>query len=463
MRVGYSVRDITPLPGLTLSGFAARRNQPSKGVDDPIEIHALALEADGVAVLLLVFDLLALGADLTARIRQSVCLALSDLTPPPAILVVCTHNHSAPATIRLIGCGIEDGGYHETLVAKSRQAAVDAFRSLRHASMRYSVTTIPGISYNRRRLLADGRVVMGLNPELPLVKSGPVWERFVMARFDALDGRRIAGLMNWAAHPCVVCTANISADYPGELRRLASQALGLPFMFIQGPGANINLPLGQMNRSEMLNSVERLMPRILQARWEDSPGQPRLAHRESRIRLLYSTRPSLQELQTIVDGMTAIITTGQAPKATLRTLANILNVERGAQPDPVMMRYIAQCVAEWGRETMERLTTAPDGIDVRLDVCRIGPLWFTFVAAEVFSETAFALQNCFPDELVNMIGYASPLVGYLPPDESLGEGGYEVEHAYRFYGHPASFAPGSEPSVRAELARMIGSIKEAGQ
>jgi len=53
MRVGYAVSDITPEPGITLCGFAARRNKPSTGVDDPLVVQAIAVEHGGQTVLLL--------------------------------------------------------------------------------------------------------------------------------------------------------------------------------------------------------------------------------------------------------------------------------------------------------------------------------------------------------------------------------------------------------------------------
>jgi hypothetical protein len=108
MRAGHSQRDISPAPGVTLSGFAARCNRPSEGIDDPIFVHALAVEDNGEGALLLAFDLLALGEEITAELA----LALEDLRSGQHLkpILCCTHTHSAPAAIELIGCGIPDRG-----------------------------------------------------------------------------------------------------------------------------------------------------------------------------------------------------------------------------------------------------------------------------------------------------------------------------------------------------------------
>ena len=105
MNVGFATRDITPAPGLTLSGFAARRNQPSEGIDDPLSVFALAIDDR----LLLVFDLLGLGPELLEEIQAELDAQLPEV-PRENRILCCTHTHSAPATITLLGCGITNYG-----------------------------------------------------------------------------------------------------------------------------------------------------------------------------------------------------------------------------------------------------------------------------------------------------------------------------------------------------------------
>ena len=77
------------------------------------------------------------------------------------------------------------------------------------------------------------------------------------------------------------------------------------------------------------------------------------------------------------------------------------------------------------------------------------------IGAEVFTETAIRLQSAFPDRTVTLVGYMAPLVGYLPTDGALAEGGYEADEAYRFYNHPAPFAKGSEDRVVQALTAAV--------
>ena len=456
MRAGYAVRDISPKPGLTLSGFAARCNRPSEGIDDPIFVHALAVEDDAEFALLLVFDLLALGEEIT----DELTFALDGLQRNRRVkpILCCTHTHSAPATIELIGCGIPDREYWNLLVQAAGEAAREAIADLRPARLRFQTVPVRDIAYNRRSVLEDGRVVMTRNPGAAVVKTGPTWDRLLLCRLENEEGHGIAGIMHWAAHPCVVCTDQVSADYPGELRKRLSLAYNLPFLFLQGAAGNINLPFRRMTRAEMLEDTESLMKKVGHQPWPETAGAATSVLIDCPVRLRYAPVPPIAELDAIRRGMQEIAETGSGPDPVMAILANILNVEPGQQVDPLMLRCIAGALHQWSNQILNRYASLPGGCDLSAKVWKLGPLVFCFVAAEVFAETAIEIQNAFPDRCVTTVAYSSPLVGYLPTDEALLEGGYEVEYAYRFYGHPAPFVRGSEPAVVRSLKDAIGSV-----
>ena len=173
------------------------------------------------------------------------------------------------------------------------------------------------------------------------------------------------------------------------------------------------------------------------------------------VRLSYAPVLEARELQAFRDGMSTIADTGSGPEGVSRTLANILNVEPGEQADPAMVKHIAAALSQWSRELLAQYGNLPKSRALAVTTWQMGDLVFCFIAAEIFAETAIRLQAAFPDKTIAVAGYASPLVGYLPTDEALQEGGYEVEYAYRFYGHPAPFAAGSEPAVCEALIHGI--------
>jgi hypothetical protein len=358
----------------------------------------------------------------------------------------------------LIGCGIPDREYWDLLLQAAGEAALEAIANLRPARIRFQTVAVRDVAYNRRSVLEDGRVVMTRNPSAAVVKTGPTWDTLLLCRLEDEQGYGIAGIVHWAAHPCVVCTNQVSADYPGELRKRLSLACDLPFLFLQGASGNINLPFRRMTRAEMLEDTESLMKQLGQRPWPAAPVAATSVLVACPIRLRYAPVPSMAELDAIRRGMRQIAQTGSGPDPVMAILSNILNVEPGQQADPLMLRYIAGALHQWSDQVLNRYGSLPGGCDLSVKVWKLGPLIFCFIAAEVFAETAIEIQNAFPDRCVTTVAYSSPLVGYLPTDDALLEGGYEVEYAYRFYGHPAPFARGSEHAVVRSLKDTITAV-----
>lgn len=457
MRAGYASIDITPRRrGITLSGFAARCNRPSEGIDDPLVLHALALEERGETVLILVYDLVGIDRELLEKTHERLD-ATGDFCVGREHRVICaTHNHSGPATATLIGCGIPDPDYWDFLAAATAQVAREALDRLAPVRLRYAMVPLVGHHYNRRQMLEDGRVTLARDPGTRVKKSGPTWDQMMFLRLDGPHGRGTVGVVHWAVHACTVAGNRVSADFPGELCRRLQDRFGLPFLYLQGACGNLNPPFQKMTRGEMLDNVDRLTRDIPEISWRDVPAVQPFGLTSTVLRLAYGPIPSSQELREAETAMRQIAETGAGPPEAIATLADILNTEPGQAPDPVMTRHIAAALAEWSSlQLKNRGNLIAHGCDLSLKVLRLGPLVFCFVAAEVFVETAIALKQAFPDLIVNIIGYASPLLGYLPTDEAVEDGGYEPEYAYRFYGHPAPWAKGSESAVVRTLEQLI--------
>lgn len=444
MRVGHGEVDITPKRPLTLSGFASRCNQPSEGISDPIFARALVVENENQWVAQLSFDLLGLGGSITEAIHSRL-----DAIPGCPIsrerrVLACTHTHSAPATVRLIGCGIEEPWYTDVVVEAAARAVEMAVESVQCATMRYCVRQISGANYNRRQVLSDGRVSMSGSPDLPVVRVGPLWDRMTLVRFDDERGDGIAGIAHWAGHACTVGDNYVSADYPGELCRRLADRHGMPFHYLQGACGNLNPPLGKMTRQDMLGNVKAMVEQLADLQWSPPVDPTPFGFLQGSLDLRYGAVPTPEEAAEIGRGMRKIAESGTGPDGLLAVLSDIMNVEPGTKPDEAMLRHIAGALAEWS----ESLDGKSDAVcPMSVAVWRMGPLAWCFAAAEVFAETAIRVQREFPDLVANIVGYGAPLVGYLPTDEALSEGGYEVDYAHRFYGHPGPFSKGSEPAL----------------
>jgi hypothetical protein len=68
-------------------------------------------------------------------------------------------------------------------------------------------------------------------------------------------------------------------------------------------------------------------------------------------------------------------------------------------------------------------------------------------AAELFAITGARIQALRPDVDILPVTCAAPPVGYVPDRRALGQGGYEVDDAWRFYRQPAPFVADSEERI----------------
>jgi len=444
-RVGYGFADITPSAhdNFTLSGFIARRNRALRGIDDPLMVYALVIETLQQKLALLVYDLLALGDESVQLIDKE----LNDFgIPGDNRIYHCTHTHSAPATITLHGSGIVDRRYLEHVAQQSRKALNAALNNMQEVIIRHSVVYIPGCNVNRRILRRDGRVVMTAS-ENEVAARGPDYNDFNLFMFETTQGIPFAGIIHWACHPNTVWSLKVSAEFPGELRRRMSEKYGFPFIYLQGACGNINsLNTGQ-TREKMIQNVDKIMqgmPEVIS--WGDPFYETSFRYKRYFHNLCYEMIPSIDELKVTCEKMKQVEREGlEADPASLAEVATVLGIPNGKILES-KYRYVAHVISQWADTLLEQ-KKIPEKTDICVSLLDFGSIFLCFIAGEVFIETQLRLQNMIIDKKVIIAGYCSPLKGYIPTDEALEIGGYESAYAYRFYGHPAPFAKGTEGSL----------------
>ena len=114
LRAGYAAADITPPPGVDLTGFIARTG-PCTGVLDPLQARALVFDdGQGRRAALVTCDLIGLGRHLVARVRRQIAQQAG--VPAEAVLFNCSHTHAGPETGVLTTIGLPDVAYLRTLI-----------------------------------------------------------------------------------------------------------------------------------------------------------------------------------------------------------------------------------------------------------------------------------------------------------------------------------------------------------
>jgi len=460
-QAGAGQAEITPLIGTPLSGFIARENRPSTGIDTPLFVRALALENQNQVFLMLSYELLGIAKVLEEEILAGLENGLEAVFARERCVLTATHNHSGPPTGLLLGEAPPDPQYVEYLVAQSLSAARQALAALQPAQLFATERRLPALTYNRRAVLPDGRVSIAPVPDLPVMRRGPLDDRMTILLWCDLSGRSLAALVNFACHGVAVLSQNIGADIPGALATEIGARLGAPCLFLQGAAGDTNPTTVTADRAELEVWLAQALTHLgdLEESLRPAPSLP-LAAACHPFSLEFAPLPSqetaerqAQEFRRIAAGDL----TSSDLKAAIRTFKNTMNLPLDAALDPAKSHFVAQVLAEHATGVLAAAhQDAPlPMLATRICIWRLGELLLVFLPGEIFSSTGLKIRSLREDLVTLPVTYLAPLVGYIPDQEALALGGYEVDDAWRFYKQPAAFALDSEARLINEVAGLI--------
>lgn len=211
--------DITPdvkASRIPLGGYAARRGAPAVGVHDPVYAHALVLTSDRTRIAIVSLDLCFLPANVKTETLKKLRAAAPEWSGDQLFLSA-THTHSGPDplamhagnTFKLKGWTPFDALLLDFTTGKIASAILQAQRALHPATVSAASVDAPELNRNRRGENTT-------DPALTLVK------------FAGRDGKAIAGIVNYAAHPTLYGDEmmEVSADWPGVMAADVEAALG---------------------------------------------------------------------------------------------------------------------------------------------------------------------------------------------------------------------------------------------
>jgi hypothetical protein len=240
MKIGFSKIEITPPLGLPLCGQLSPID--TVGVESPLFATAMCLDDGLTKVLLCSCDILAVSNRLAEAIRRDV--ARETGVPCGNVIVCATHTHSGPNTIDIFG-KCSHGEYIQELEQKIIRVMVEAHQSRREGYLKVLHTHVPGLAFNRRFLMSDGRIQthpLKGNPHL-VEPEGPDSTQLDIVYACDEQGGALGVLVTFGCHGTVMERSNslISADYPGKVREYLVNEIGreIPVLFCQGASGNI--------------------------------------------------------------------------------------------------------------------------------------------------------------------------------------------------------------------------------
>lgn len=413
MRVGAAIVDITPPIGHAMAGFGAR-TLPAAGMHDPITVRAVVVDDTA----LVVADVIGLAAETCVRVRTRCCL------PAERVVVAALHSHGGPASMP----GRAGGGTDPAYIARLEDgivAAIDqAAAKVRPARLSAGLGGDPDVARNRRH--ADG----ALDRNVPLL------------RFDGDDGRTIALVTGYACHPVVLGADNLlwTADYPGFVRRALEAAYpGAVALFATGACGDVNTGHSAQASMTVAAQAERTFARAEQL--------------GARIGAAALAAPLVPMGETVraMESWVSLPLARREPAAPAEMAALWRTEQATAEP----MR--ALILDHWIRWAETNALAPPDPLPGRVNLLDWGGVPIVALPGEIFSESGLAVRAAFQGRPGLVIGYAEDNPGYIPPASEFRHGGYEVDEAHRYYGLPASFAPGAAEALVAAAQDLLAS------
>lgn len=427
MRIGVAREDITPPPGIDLTGFIAREG-PCTGVHDPLYATALVAEDADHRVALVSCDLIGLGAAIVRRVRARI--AAETGIPPDAQLFACTHTHAGPETGVTTTLGIPDPSYLARLEEALVAAVQTATARLQSARLGWDRGTCQTAAHNRV-LARAGQDDTRIDSEV------------LVARIEAARGEPLAAIVHYTCHPVAAGHENrlASADWCGVVRQALEAAGTGPVVMVNGAGGDIN-PRMERRGFAAVEAVGRAIADVALARWTGAtPEETRLVG-AARADVELTMRPLIE------------------PGEVAALIRQWEDVSRSSEPSSVAYRSgriiyhdyacrVARLI--WGSDPLPRYTGETQAL-------RIGPLAIVALPGEFFSAYGLQIKRASPAPATLIAGWANDNLGYFPTAEAFPIGGYEMDTAARYYGYPAPWAPEAGAAVTARAIELIHAL-----
>ena len=439
-KAGWAQIDITPPLGLPMGGRGSRFT-PGAEVIDPLLAQALVVADDaGRRLLVISLDMIGMSYHATSELRFELMAATG--IGFDAIVVNASHTHSGPMT------GFEGyatfkakprqmQAYEDDVVARTVLLAQEALARLAPAEV-WVCRGMSDIGINRRRRDAEGN--MGMGPDPDGAYNRDLWVLDVRAG----EGRYVA--FSYGCHPVLVygyAWDGISADWPGVCRRRLAEAIGpnAQAQFIQGLAGNV--------RPRQVADLEQGIFR------KPTTAQDHVA---AGGQIAADVLAALEDGEQVALDLAAAADFALLPRDADRVLPLEHWQALAGQADE-LNRHVG---AYWA----DRLQNGPPPAKVvpwSIGLVRLARGHaIAWMAGEPLAEWLGLLREWLDDENLIAWGYCQDGRCYMPTDEIIPQGGYEVipSNTYNKSG-PAPFAAGIDEVARrafvALAARLAGS------
>lgn len=243
--VGYGRADVTPKPGISMSGFAAQgeNTRTAESVLNELYMTCIAItDSAGKTVLLYTFDAIRIAGESADTIRKAVSNATS--VPVEHIMISATHSHSTPPV---------NSQWYSQCETGAVDAAKAALEDRAEATMEYASTELERMSFVRHYITDLGKTVgdnfYASGDGRPVSHTTEADKELRLVRF-LREGKKPVLMVNWLGHASMASSSStefgqahryfLSSDYVGFCRSYVEKNLDCHFALFMGASGNIN-------------------------------------------------------------------------------------------------------------------------------------------------------------------------------------------------------------------------------
>jgi hypothetical protein len=234
-KVGFAKRDITPTASMPMWGYGDRHDLLSQGVLEPLFAKAIVIEAGEDRLAIVGLDI---GRGPTEAMMEQIRKEVAEKAGVGTVMISGSHSHHGPVIELTDKDGFGKGKFDDAVAYSKRlpelliEAIVEAQSKLQPARM--------GIAKKDLTLNRNRHTKQRPKPTDPML---------AVVRFDSADGKPLAILANYAAHPVTLPgeMLKFSPDYPGHLQTKVESALDTNCVFMQGASGDMSPNRGDLD------------------------------------------------------------------------------------------------------------------------------------------------------------------------------------------------------------------------
>ncbi|MBI3649462.1 MAG: neutral/alkaline non-lysosomal ceramidase N-terminal domain-containing protein [Acidobacteria bacterium] len=377
-KVGTGRRDITPQEPVPMWGYGVRHDMLSQGTLDRLYAVALVLQVGEKKLAIVGMDM---GRAPAERSLQIIRQRLKAEAGIDYSFIAGSHSHHTPVVELSDEAGKGKGRFAASLRYYTQMedgivaAVLEANAKLVAAKMATGAVKLEGFNRNRHTKL----------------EPKPSDKDLAVMRFDDMNGKPLAILVNFAAHPTTIpaLTLKFSADYVGAMKAAVEKEMNATTIFMQGASGDQSVNEGENKGYQAFGqALGREVVKLAASLKTEVVAKPSLAVKEERF--TFSSRVDFKNPLVMAAYQKA---------------------------------FFAELIPNFADEYQ-------DGIRPRLTVALLNQeIALVGASGEFFSNHAIRLKERTRLKQLFFFGYANGYHQYFPTIEAVAEGGYGADNA----------------------------------